>query len=144
MSTEIHDVAAGRLRAQGQRYTTGRRKLVTALVDAGQPMAIPDLLEKDRAVAQSSAYRNLAVLEEAGVVCRIVTSDEFARWELTEDLTEHHHHLICTRCGSVADVTLPSTIERTLDKAISTVESDTGFRTDEHRLDLLGTCASCV
>ena len=59
MSTEIHDVAAGRLRAQGQRYTTGRRKLVSALVDAGQPMAIPDLLEKDRAVAQSSAYRDL-------------------------------------------------------------------------------------
>jgi Fe2+ or Zn2+ uptake regulation protein len=144
MTTDVHDLAAGRLRAHGQRYTTGRRRLVSALVAAGQPVAIPDLLQQDRGVAQSSAYRNLAVLEEAGVVCRIVTSDEFARWELTEDLTEHHHHLICTSCGSVADVTLSPTIERSLDRAITAVESETGFRTDEHRLDLLGTCTTCA
>src|SRR5690606_35836087 len=138
------DLAAARLRSLGQRYTAGRRRLVAALAAAGQPLAIPELLAEDRRLAQSSTYRNLAVLEEADVVCRIVTADEFARWELTEDLTEHHHHLICTSCGAVSDVQLPTTVERSLEAAISGVESDTGFQTTEHRLDLLGTCAECA
>lgn len=30
-------------------------------------------------------YRNLGVLERAGVAVRIVTNDEFARFELAED-----------------------------------------------------------
>ena len=33
-------------------------------------------------------YRNLSVLERAGVVQRIVTTDEWARYELAEDLTD--------------------------------------------------------
>ena len=34
---------------------------------------------------QSSAYRNLAVLEQAGVIRRVITDDDFARFELDED-----------------------------------------------------------
>ena len=75
---------------------------------------IPQILEVDRSLAQSSAYRNLAVLERAGVVHRIVTTDEFARYELAEDLTEHHHHLICRSCGSVADFTLDTVTSKML------------------------------
>ena len=56
---------------------------------------------------QSSIYRNLSVLEQAGVVRRVITEDEFARYELTEAFTEHHHHLICSNCGKVEDVTIP-------------------------------------
>jgi Fe2+ or Zn2+ uptake regulation protein len=144
MSAAIHDVAAGRLRDADQRYTSGRRRIVEGLVALGQPVSIPDLLTHDRSIAQSSAYRNLSILEEAGVVRRVVSADEFARWELAEDLTEHHHHLICTGCGAVADVTIPGQLERTLDRAIAGIEADTGFRTDQHRLDLLGRCAECA
>ena len=38
---------------------------------------------------QSSAYRNLAVLEACGVVHRVAGTDELARFERAEDLTEH-------------------------------------------------------
>jgi Fur family transcriptional regulator, ferric uptake regulator len=144
VSIQVHDVAAARLRDADQRYTSVRRRIVEGLVALGQPVSIPDLLGHDRSIAQSSAYRNLSILEEAGVVRRIVSADEFARWELAEDLTEHHHHLICTGCGTVADVTIPRTIERTLDRAIAGIEADTGFRTEQHRLDLLGRCAQCA
>ena len=46
------------------------------------------------------------MLEQAGVVHRVVATDEFTRYELAEDLTEHHHHLICSSCGAVADFTI--------------------------------------
>ena len=47
---------------------------------------------------------------------RIIAGDEFSHFELGEDLTAHHHHLVCTRCGRVDDVTLTDSIEETLDE----------------------------
>ena len=143
VSSEIHVTAAQRLRADGQRYTTNRRLLVEILEATDRPLTIADMLEQNPELALSSAYRNLAVLERAGVVHRLVTSDEFARFELAEDLTEHHHHLICSSCGSMADFTISPELEKALDKAFSRVAADVGFRAEHHRLDLLGHCADC-
>jgi Fe2+ or Zn2+ uptake regulation protein len=139
----VHTTAAQRLRADGQRYTGSRRALVGLLEAADRPLTIADLLERDRGLAQSSAYRNLAVLERAGVVNRLVTNDEYGRFELTEDLTEHHHHLICSSCGAMADFTISTELEHALAKAFSKVAIDAGFLAEHHRLDLLGVCASC-
>jgi Fe2+ or Zn2+ uptake regulation protein len=142
---DVHAVATARLRADGQRYTSGRRALVDALAGAAQPVTIPQLLERGRGLAQSSVYRNLAVLERAAVVHRIVTADDFARYELAEDLTEHHHHhLICGRCGEVTDFTLPAGLEAQLDDAAGRVARRTGFSVDRHQLDLVGTCPGCT
>jgi Fe2+ or Zn2+ uptake regulation protein len=140
---DLHEVVATRLRDAGQRYTSGRRAIVERLQAAGQPLTIPDVLAGS-SLPQSSAYRNLAVLEQAGAVHRIVTSADFARYELAEDLTEHHHHLICSSCGTVEDFTAPPALERSLHKAVAEVEGATGVAAQHHRLDLLGTCRSCA
>ena len=92
---------------------------MTLLDEATRPLTIAELLELARALAQSSAYRNLAVLERGGVVHRLVTTDEFARFELAEDLTEHHHHLICSACGSMEDFTVSPQLETSLEKAFA-------------------------
>lgn len=141
---ELHETAAHRLRSDDQRYTTNRRAVVETLAAAGRPLTIPQLLERRRDLAVSSLYRNLAVLERAGVVHRIVTDDEFAHYELAEDLTGHHHHSICARCGAVDDFTLPASLEAELDKALRRIAGRSGFRAGTHRLDLLGTCADCT
>jgi Fe2+ or Zn2+ uptake regulation protein len=140
---ELHATAADRLRGDGQRYTTQRRALVDLLSEVDQPLTIPQLLDRRPGLAQCSAYRNLAVLERAGVVHRIVTSDEFARYELTEDLTHHHHHLICSSCGDVTDFEVSATVEQELESALAKVAKRTGFQVRTHRLDLVGTCPTC-
>jgi Fe2+ or Zn2+ uptake regulation protein len=141
---ELHDAAASRLRAADQRYTTGRRRLVELLADAPRPATIPELLGRAPSLAQSSAYRNLVVLEEAGVAHRIVTSDERSRYELAEDLMGHHHHLICTSCGRVDDFTVSTRMERSLESALTRAVAGTGFHPATHRLDVIGTCATCA
>ena len=83
------------------------------------------------------------MLERAGVVHRIVTTDEFGRFELAEELTRHHHHLICSSCGDVSDFTVPPPVEQELETALSKVARQAGFQARAHRLDLVGTCASC-
>ena len=140
---DVDVIAVTRLRRDGQRYTENRRQLVRLLATAGTPLTIPEILQRRRDLAQSSVYRNLVVLEEAGLVQKIVTSDEWARYELAEDLTEHHHHLICSECGIVRDFTVPPGLERLVDDALAKVAKQTGFTLRHHRLDLVGVCPSC-
>ena len=143
MSTDLHVEVASRLRRAGQRYTSKRRALVEIVTAAGQPLGIPDILAGRRGLAQSSVYRNLAVLEQARVVRRIVTGEDFARFELAEDLSEHHHHLVCSNCGAVQDVALPGNLERRMEGALTEVAASAGFTPAAHRLDVIGTCRAC-
>ena len=143
MSAELHRAAAGRLTEHDQQYTRNRRALVAALAEAGAPLTLPELLEHDASLAQSSAYRNLSVLIDAGVVRRLVHGGDHARYELAEHLTEHHHHLICETCGTVVDVTLPSRLESSLDRAFDDVATASGFEPSHHAIDVYGICSSC-
>lgn len=139
----VHATVATRLRDAGQRYTTQRRRLIEILAAARSPLSIPEILRGRRGLPQSSVYRNLAELVDAGVVRRIVTEEEFGRYELTEDLTGHHHHVICSGCGTTRDVTLPADVERTLDRTLDGVARGAGFADVGHRLDLVGLCDEC-
>jgi Fur family transcriptional regulator, ferric uptake regulator len=142
VNADLHAAVELRLRAIGQRYTTKRRALVDALVKASNPVAVPDLARR-RSLPQSSLYRNLAVLEQVGAVHRVMTHEEFGRYELAEDLTQHHHHLVCRSCGVVEDVTVAPSFERQVQRSLVDVEDRTGFSAVSHRLDLIGTCRNC-
>ncbi|MCX6510159.1 MAG: Fur family transcriptional regulator [Actinobacteria bacterium] len=140
---DVHDTADERLRRDGQRYTANRRVLIDALSTADRPVTVLELIEVAPGMAQSSAYRNLSVLEDAGVVRRLVTADDTSRYELAEDLTGHHHHLICESCGSVIDIDVPDELEEDVTSFSSAVAESHGFRIEHHRLDLIGVCPSC-
>jgi len=141
---EVDDEVATLLQRADQRYTTGRRRVVAALQEGDGPLTITQILAQDTELSQSSVYRNLTILEEVGAVTRIVTGDDFSRYELAEHLTEHHHHLICSDCGDVIDFSLDESVEKSLDAALHRAAEVAGFTVQAHRLDLLGTCGSCT
>ena len=143
MNDDMHGVVERRLRLIDQRYTSGRRAIVDLLVSAGHPVSIGDIAERLPSLPRSSAYRHLTDLHAAGLVRRVTASDEFTRFELAEDLTEHHHHLLCVNCGKVIDVTLPANLEQQATDAISQLAEAEGFQAHSHRLDVLGLCAAC-
>lgn len=140
---DLHDRVAEKLAGADQRYTTRRRALVELLVEVGQPVTIGDIARLRPTMPRSSAYRNLVDLEGAGVVSRLQATDEFARYELAEDLTEHHHHLVCVGCGTVRDMSPPPALERSVARAIEELHERDGFTVQSHRLDLLGLCTAC-
>jgi Fe2+ or Zn2+ uptake regulation protein len=141
---DLHAAVSARLGAAGHRSTMTREALVDALAGAGKPLTIADVLAACPGVPTSSAYRNLAALEHAGVVRRVITDEGSARYELTEDLSEHHHHLVCSSCGRVEDVTIPGALESTMDRTLDRLARRTGFAQVSHRLDLIGTCRDCA
>ena len=144
MAGDLHSVVERRLRGVDQRYTTGRRAIIDLLVGAGHPVSIGDIAERLPGLPRSSAYRHLVDLETAGLVRRVAANDEFTRFELAEDLVGHHHHLICSSCGTVEDVPPNARLEQSLRHAIDQVTRSTGFRTHAHRVDLVGLCRRCA
>jgi Fe2+ or Zn2+ uptake regulation protein len=140
---DLHGLAEDRLRRIDQRYTAGRRAIVSLLVSAGHPVSIGDIAARLPGLPRSSAYRHLTDLESAGLVRRVAASDEYTRFELAEDLTEHHHHLLCVSCGKVTDITLPPGFEHDMGRAIGQLADAERFEPHSHRLDILGTCADC-
>jgi Fur family ferric uptake transcriptional regulator len=139
----VHDEIALRLAALDQRYTPIRRALVDTLAAAGRPLTIPEILRDTPDVVQSSAYRNVTVLIEAGVARRVAGADDHGRFELTEDISGHHHHLICSNCGRVEDVRPSPRLERALAEAARAAADEQGYEVSEHRFDLVGVCPDC-
>jgi Fur family transcriptional regulator, ferric uptake regulator len=143
MPEDLHATVDEQLRRSRQRYTSGRRQLVELLADTARPVTIPELLELGACQSQSSLYRNLAVLEQAGAVHRMASTDDVSRYELTEELIEHHHHVVCSSCGHVEDVTLPIEVERTLTVAAEQAAAAHGYTIETHRFELVGRCRDC-
>jgi Fe2+ or Zn2+ uptake regulation protein len=141
---ELHREVSKKLAGAGQRYTSTRKRLVEILATAEMPLSLRDIVRGRRNLPQSSAYRNLAELESAGLVRRVASEDGFGRYELAEELTGHHHHLLCSGCGRVEDLHLPSSFERQLDRTLDAHARGSRFATVRHRLDLIGLCEDCA
>jgi Fur family transcriptional regulator, ferric uptake regulator len=144
MTSEVHDAIAARIKTGDGRYTRSRRQLIDVLLATQQPLTVEEILGVDRELTLSSVYRNLAVFEETGLVRRLAGHGDFARFELAEELTGHHHHLACGTCGAMMDVELPAELEAELERALATLARRQGFELESHRVDAVGRCSSCL
>jgi Fur family ferric uptake transcriptional regulator len=139
----LHDEIEGRLRRRGLRYTDGRRAIVELLIASDHPVHIGEIAKALPEMPRSSAYRHLADLQAAAVVRDLPAGDDYARFELVEDLTEHHHHLLCTSCGRVIDVPASAELETALRTHLDGLARQAGFRPEHHRVDVFGRCDRC-
>src|SRR5690606_24124455 len=130
---DLHTTASQRLRGAGLRHTRARRALVDVLAAADRPLTIPEILREAASLAQASAYRNLNELMARGVTPRLDAGDGYSHFVVGQDRTEHHHRLVCTRCGRVADVTLDDQIEASLTRSLGRVAEGEGFEVEHHR-----------
>ena len=133
-----------RLRDRSVRMTAARRAVVEELGGADGPRSAAEILDDlDGSVPLSSLYRTLTVLEEAGVVAPHHGVRGVTRYELAEWLTGHHHHLVCTGCGIVEDVPIPTEVEQQLRTLVGALATTSGFAADDHVLEIEGRCARC-
>lgn len=140
----VEQAVAERLAAVGQRYTRGCREVTRAMASAGRPLTIPELLEATDGVPQSTAYRSVAALREAGVVARVAGEMEHAYFELSEVVAgPHHHYLVCLRCGRVENVDAPEAVEQALRDSVRGTARETGFEVSHHRVVFDGLCRNC-
>jgi Fe2+ or Zn2+ uptake regulation protein len=129
----------------GVRATNVRRLVAEALAAGGGPQSAADLDERLRPrVPLSSLYRTLSAFEAADVVDKYYDPAGVARYEIAERLTgEHHHHLVCIRCGVAVDIAVTSGLESAIDRLVAATEDLLGCEVAGHRLELEGVCAAC-
>lgn len=143
--SSLHDAIGLRLAEFDQRYTPLRRVLVETLSASGRPLTIPEILQAAPALPQSSVYRNLTALIDAGALHRVTGTDDRARFELSESFSgHHHHHLVCASCGTVEDFSPSTRLERALGDTIRAVGERHGYQVAEHLVELRGLCSACA
>jgi Fur family ferric uptake transcriptional regulator len=140
---ELADVLT-RLQDAGQRMTAPRRTVIAAILERTEPFTSAELWAAIQAqapeIGRATVFRTLDLLVRLGVVGRIHDDPQGGRCHayLACEIA-HHHHVICSRCGAVADFHE----ERALEALVREVEQHTAFRIEGHRLELIGRCPVC-
>lgn len=131
------------LRKRGYRLTSVRRTVLELLGERPVPLSVPDIqaaLGRRRLRPnKTTLYREMRTLERAGLIDPVHLGDRTTRYELRRD--DHHHHLVCLRCGAVADVGVEDDcLADTMDR---TIERRSRFRVLRHSLEFFGLCSHC-
>ena len=129
------------LRARGYKLTPQRRAVLGAMAlsyDHVTPAAIHERVrERYPAIGLVTVYRTLKILAEVGLICEVHAGGNCRSYLITRP-SEHHHHLICSDCGTVVDFT-----DCDLGEVERKLAEDTGFDIDGHLLEFAGRCPSC-
>jgi Fur family ferric uptake transcriptional regulator len=96
------------------------------------------LRQRGEGMGLSTVYRNLQVLAEAREVETLRSEDGEVLYRKCE-VRQHHHHLVCRRCGRAIEVQGPA-VERWADRAAQ----DHGFSDVSHTVEIFGVCPACA
>jgi len=124
----------------GYRRTGARRSIAQLIAARIGPFSAADLVEDARlrrlGIGRATIFRTLDVLAELHAVERLdLPSGEHA-YVACEPV--HHHHVICSTCGASRDVE-----DAGWRSVVRDIERTTGYRIDDHRLELFGVCPDC-
>jgi Fe2+ or Zn2+ uptake regulation protein len=123
----------------GYRVTEPRRAVVELIVAREGHFSAANLIADARArrlgVGRATIFRALDLFTALNVLERLdLPSGEHAY--VPCEPVGHHHHLVCSACGRVADV-------EEVGLALEDVQRRTGWQVESHRLELYGRCPVC-
>jgi Fur family ferric uptake transcriptional regulator len=128
------------IQEHGLRITRPRRLIVRAVLVQAGPFSAEELLQQlqqdGQATGRATVFRTLDLLVALGVLRRVHHPSGLHRYVLAG--FGHGHHVVCSRCGAVADFNGCN-----VDDLIAEVVAQTGFRVDGHWLELFGLCMTC-
>jgi Fur family ferric uptake transcriptional regulator len=141
-ATSWNEHATGVLGRSGHRWGAARLAVVDVLSSQRCCLTARDIADELRARGQktgiASVYRALDLLHELGLVQRLDVGDGTARFEPADPSGEHHHHLVCDRCGRVTAFE-----DQRLEQAISALSQRVDHAIDAHDVVLRGACPDC-
>ncbi|MFN8015765.1 MAG: Fur family transcriptional regulator [Acidimicrobiia bacterium] len=143
LSEHLHNLSISELEKIGSRLTSAREKLLIIFESNNMPLTVIDIEQKSPSIAKSSLYRNLGVLEDAGLITKIVNENDYAYYELTENVIGHHHHLRCSNCNEVIDIEISNRLEKELEKLTESISAKKNYSKSNHHLEFVGTCSKC-
>lgn len=135
--------AESALRRAGYRSSAPRMAIVETLANHGCLLTARDIADRLRSegrdIGVATVYRSLELLEGLGLLHRLDTGEGPSRYEPAHPSGEHHHHLICNRCGRVSAFE-----DAGLERSVQKMARRLTFRVEGHDVALRGTCTACL
>jgi len=132
---------ASLLRQRGYKLTPQRRAILGAIAESHDHLTPAAIHAKARGkhgnIGLVTIYRTIDLLAKLGLICE-VHSDGNCHSYLLRRPSEHHHHLICSGCGTVVDFT-----NCDLSGMEQRISQETGFDIKGHLLEFSGNCQQC-
>jgi len=121
----------------GYRITQPRRDVVKLLETKPDGFGAEEINAALPDVGRATVYRTIRLLLDIGVICKLVMRDGSTKYSLAR--VEHHHHLVCVRCGMVEEF-LDSTIER----LVRVIGAEVSGEILGHRIEFDVICKTCL
>lgn len=121
----------------GRRMTRTRRALIDAIQELGDHFTAEQLTDATPGVGRATVFRNLRLLQDTGILCQVVLRDGATEYRVTSG--GHHHHIVCSRCGTINDFA-----NCDISDVLAELARRTGYEIDAHRLEVYGLCSSCA
>jgi Fur family ferric uptake transcriptional regulator len=125
------------LAANGHRLTASRRSVVEAALQSDDLFSVADVQRLVPRIGRATVFRTVRLLVDLDLVCRVRLEDGSLRYRLRA-AADHHHHLVCTGCGSVEDFS-----DCGVDAVSKALAGRTNYEIQAHRLELYGLCPAC-
>ena len=124
----------------GYRRTGARRSIADLIAARNGAFTAADLVADARRrrlrIGRATIFRTLDVLADLHAVERLDLPTGDHAYVACEPV--HHHHVVCSTCGASRDVD-----DAGWRSVVRDIERKTGYRIDDHRLELFGVCPDC-
>lgn len=125
----------------GLRRTGQRDLILEVFLRTSEHLSSEDLYDlvkkQDPSVGQTTVYRTLKLLTEAGLAREVRFGDGRTHYEHHYN-REHHDHMICTECGKVVEF-----FSEELEAMQDEIAAKYNFILTQHSMRLLGLCEDC-
>jgi Fur family transcriptional regulator, ferric uptake regulator len=97
-----------------------------------------ELRDTGNAIGLATVYRALADLATLGEADSLQSADGENLYRACTP-GQHHHHLICRKCGTTIEIKADA-----VERWAQSVAADHGFTQANHVVDVFGLCAECT
>lgn len=139
--TEEQEVFLKHIQRKGLKRTSQRELILDVFLRAEQHLSNEDLYQlvkkEDPTVGQTTVYRTLKILTDAGLAREVRFGDGRTHYEHNYK-HQHHDHMICSECGRIIEFYSPE-LEAIQDEMAARHD----FELTQHLLRMIGVCSEC-
>jgi Fur family ferric uptake transcriptional regulator len=139
--TEEQEVFLKHIQRKGLKRTSQRDLILDVFLRTEDHLSNEDLYQlvkkEDPTVGQTTVYRTLKLLTEAGLAREVRFGDGRAHYEHNYK-HQHHDHMICSECGKIIEF-----FSAELEAIQDAMAAKHHFEITQHLLRIIGVCADC-
>jgi Fur family ferric uptake transcriptional regulator len=139
--TEEQEVFLNHIHQKGLKRTSQRDLILDVFLRTEEHLSSEDLYrlvqKEDPTIGQTTVYRTLKLLSEAGLAREVRFGDGRTKYE-HQYKHQHHDHMICSQCGKVIEF-----FSAELEAIQDAMAAKHKFEVTQHLLRIIGLCAEC-